>query len=66
MPVMFKSGKRYVFWNDGSVEIISVAKFRQDLIDDRYGECVTAFTYGNAQVISYKKCDVQFAKDEAK
>ncbi len=64
MTAIFQTGKRYVFWNDGRVEVISVADYRRDLHDGKYGECKTAFTYGSNQVICYAKCDVQFLASE--
>ena len=66
MTTIFQPNKRYVFWNDGRVEVISVARYRMDLLSGKYGECKSAFTYGANQVICYSKCDVQFLASEGK
>ncbi len=64
MPSMFRPNKRYLFWNDGRVEVISVADYRRDLHLGKYGECKTSFMYGNIQVVCYTFCDVQFLASE--
>ena len=59
MPQLYKTGKRYIFWNDGSVTTIDNREFERMLQLGELGKQTGEFRYGSVYVWQFSKCDVQ-------
>ena len=59
MPQLYKTGKRYIFWNDGSVTTIDNREFERMLQLGELGKQTGEFRYGSVYVWQFAKCDVQ-------
>lgn len=59
MPSMFRSGKRYLFWNNGEVTIIDSREFERMSQLGELGVQSGEFRYGSVYVWNFAKCDVQ-------
>lgn len=59
MPSMFRTGKRYLFWNNGDVTIVCSSEFERMSQLGELGAQSGEFRYGSVYVWSFAKCDVQ-------
>lgn len=59
MSIMFRTGKRYLFWNNGDVTVIDTREFERMLELEELGKQSGEFQYGSVYVWNFAKCDVQ-------
>lgn len=59
MTQLYKTGKRYIFWNDGSATTIDNREFERMSQLGELGKQTGEFRYGSVYVWQFSKCDVQ-------
>ena len=59
MPQLYKTGKRYLFWNNGDVTTIDAREFERMAQLGELGTLKSELRYGNVYLWTFSKCDVQ-------
>lgn len=59
MLQLYKTGKRYIFWNSGNVTTIDNREFERMSQLGELGKLKSEFRYGGVHVWQFAKCDVQ-------
>lgn len=59
MTQLYKTGKRYIFWNGGNVTTIDNKEFERMSQLGELGKQTGEFRYGSVYVWQFSKCDVQ-------